>query len=153
LGPFRRLARWLALPSQQRFLKFCVVGASGVPVNLLLTYLGHAVLFAGLAPAWRDGLALLLGIGVSIFTNFLLNDIWTWRDRGKRRTFFGRLARFYLVCSGAAALQWGVAYALSRWLALYLLLAQLVGIALATVVNFVANNLWTFHRDGPDDRP
>ncbi|MBW2736993.1 MAG: GtrA family protein, partial [Deltaproteobacteria bacterium] len=46
--------------------------------------------------------------------------------------------------------------ALSLWLQWSYLLAQLVGIVLATMINFVANNLWTFagstssEGDGPE---
>jgi len=141
----RRLLHRFTTPGQRRFIKFCVVGASGVPINLLLTWLGHGVLFASLGADARKALAFLLGIAVSIFTNFPLNDLWTWADRDKvERGFAARLARFYLVCSLASGIQFGVAIALSVWLQLHYLLSQLAGIALATVVNYAVNNLWTF---------
>lgn len=154
-GP-RRLLHRFTTPAQRRFIKFCVVGGSGVPVNLFFTWIGHAFAFASLSDEWRKAAAFLLGIAVSIFTNFLLNDLWTWGDRDKsQRGFMGRLARFYLVCSVAAGIQFGVAMALSLWMGVGYLLAQLVGIALATVINFVVNNIWTFGADkesGPGDR-
>ncbi|MBW2733995.1 MAG: GtrA family protein, partial [Deltaproteobacteria bacterium] len=141
----RQLLHRFTTPAQRRFIKFCVVGGSGVPVNLFFTWIGHAYVFITLGDEWRKAAAFFLGIMVSIFTNFLLNDLWTWSDRDKsQRGFMGRLARFYLVCSVAAGIQFGVAMALSLWLQWSYLLAQLVGIVLATMINFVANNLWTF---------
>jgi dolichol-phosphate mannosyltransferase len=129
----------------QRFVKFCVVGASGVPVNLLFTWLGYRVLFAALDVELRNAGSFLLGIAVSIFTNFLLNDLWTWGDCDKRRRrFWQRLLRFYLVCSSASGLQFGMAMMLSLWLGMHYLVAQLLGIALATLVNYLVNNFWTF---------
>jgi dolichol-phosphate mannosyltransferase len=130
---------------QRRFIKFCIVGASGVPVNLLFTGLGHGYAFSEFSDDRRKAAAFLLGIAISILTNFLLNDIWTWKDREKLLGgVVSRLFRFYLVCSAASAIQFGTAMALSVWLHLHYLLAQLAGIALATGVNFVVNNIWTY---------
>lgn len=141
----RRLLRRYLTKEQRRFIKFCIVGASGVPVNLLFTWLGHDLLFRGFVEPWRKGAAFTLGIMLSILTNFLLNDLWTWGDvDGARHGVWGRLLRFYLVCSVASGIQFGAAMALSLWLGVHYLLAQLVGIALATVVNYVVNNVWTF---------
>jgi dolichol-phosphate mannosyltransferase len=130
---------------QRRFLKFCVVGASGVPVNLLCTYLGYHLLFSGLDQAWRHGCSYVFGIAISIFTNFLLNDLWTWKDRRKaHRGFVGRMLRFYLVCSLASGIQFGTAMGLSLGLGLHYIAAQVIGIALATAINYLVNNVWTF---------
>lgn len=122
------------------------MGASGVPVNLVFTWIGHTWLFAGLSAEARSAGAFTLGIAVSIFTNFIFNDLWTWGDRDKqRRGFWGRLGRFYLACSLASAVQFGVAMVLNLGVQLHYLLAQLTGIAVATVLNYAANNLWTFN--------
>ena len=143
-----RLLRRVLSKEQRRFVKFCLVGAGGVPVNLLCTWLGFGLLFAGLGGESRKAAAYLLGILASIFTNFLLNDLWTWKDRPKDQDrFVGRLLRFYLVCSLASTMQFGTAMGLgllSPWMHQHYLVAQLCGIALATAVNFVVNNLWTF---------
>lgn len=140
-----RLARRLLSREQRRFIKFCVVGASGVPVNLAFTWLGNRLLSGVLPSHTAVALASLLGIAVSIASNFLLNDLWTWGDRrqpGAARG--GRLLRFYLVSSLAAGVQFGVAMALALLLGLHYLLAQLAGIALAMLLNYVANHWWTF---------
>ncbi|MCC6748067.1 MAG: GtrA family protein [Deltaproteobacteria bacterium] len=141
----RKLVYRFLSKEQRRFIKFCLVGASGVPVNLVFTWLGYRMAFTGLDEGWRKAAAFALGIVLSIFTNFLLNDVWTWRDRPKgERQVLGRLGRFYLVCSAASAVQFGTAMALTLGLRFHYLVAQLFGIALATAVNYVANNLWTF---------
>jgi putative flippase GtrA len=142
-----RLIRRLLSKEQRRFIKFCIVGASGVPVNLLCTWVGYQFIFSTLSHDGRKAAAFLLGILVSIFSNFLLNDIWTWKDRQKAEgNVLGRLLRFYLVCSAASAIQFGTAMALSLWVYLHYLLSQLAGIALATAVNFVLNNAWTYRK-------
>ena len=129
---------------RRRFLKFCTVGASGVPVNLLLMWIGYTWIFFSLAENIRVPCASGLGFMVSVLTNFLLNDLWTWRDRPKDKGgFAGRLLRFYLVSSVGGAIQIGCTTGLNR-LGLHYMLAQLCGIALATAINYVVNNLWTF---------
>ncbi len=133
-------------PERRRFIKFCFVGASGVPVNLGCTWLGYHLLFAAQATELRKACSFLLGIAVSIFTNFILNDLWTWRDRQApgRGGLLGRLLRFYVVSGLGAAVQFGTAMLLSVVLLLHYLLAQLVGVLLATVINYALNNRWTF---------
>lgn len=94
-------------------------------------------------PGLRDALASALGILVSVFTNFVLNDVWTWGDRQKR-PWLARLYRYYLVSAAAALLQFGCAMGLRLLLDINLYLAQFSGIAIGTIINYVANNRWTF---------
>jgi len=129
---------------RRRFLKFCVVGASGVPVNLLFMWIGYNWIFGSLAESMRVSFASGFGFLVSVLTNFLLNDLWTWRDRAKKKGgFAGRLGRFYLVSAAGGAIQIACTTGLSR-VGLHYMLAQLCGIALATAINYVVNNVWTF---------
>lgn len=154
-------------PEQRRVVKFAVVGGSGVFVNLavvalvsrvLLVDLGtvHLPLLGARQPA--DFLALLAGIAVSIVTNFLINDRWTWgdRDKGGRGAWFVRLFHFAMANGIAAALQFTVAWSALRFalfdhslFGIELLpwaptLASLLGIGIATPLNYVVNHLWTF---------
>ena len=147
-----------------RILKFGIVGASGIPVNLFFVWLGKVVLFTGFSQGWSDGMAYLLGIVVSIFTNFLLNYWWTWKDRrgtGGIRNFFQKLGKFYLVSAVAAVIQYVVTISSSAWLKgyvsmrvtlsgnyrVYNLIAPTIGIAVAFIVNYLVNNYWTFRAE------
>ena len=133
---------------RMRFVRFCAVGATGVLVNLGI----FSVFMAVVLPEAVGGadlrflLSNVAGFLVSVLTNFLLNDWWTWGDREKRgqRHFFGRLGKFYLVASVAGAVQIGVAFFGRSTLSLPDHLAVLVGIGVATIINFVANHVWTF---------
>jgi putative flippase GtrA len=135
------------LPAPPRLFRFGVVGASGVVVNLAV--LGSAL--ALLPPtwgAWQARSAQAAGILVSILTNFLLNDRWTWGDRkgGGARSWLKRLGMFCLVSAVAALLQWSCSVALHERLGLWIYLAQALGIVLAMGVNFTLNHRWTFRR-------
>ncbi len=153
---------WIRIAKRyHRVLKFAVVGISGIPVNLFFVWLGKVELFTGFSQGWSDGMAYLLGIVVSIFTNFLLNYWWTWRDRrgkGGFRNFFRKMGMFYVVSAAAAVIQYVVTMGASAWLKgyvsmrvtlsgeyrVYNLVAPTIGIAVAFIVNYLVNNYWTF---------
>ncbi len=93
--PLERLQPFLSA----RFLKFAAVGASGVLVNL-----GSLALFTSFGAI--ETLASALAIQVSILTNFLFNETWTFSDRRAGSGPLARLGRFQLVSLAAAAMQW-----------------------------------------------
>ena len=129
---------WLRLTSHRTFIRFCVTGTSGVFVNLgafhLLTQLGvHRYLASPIA------------IELSIISNFLINNYWTFADRnlaGRKRI---RGLKFNVVSLLSLALSFGT------FLALSLLLPRaaplwLQGLAIvpAVLVNYFLNSYWTF---------
>ncbi len=177
----RKLFHKYLSPEQRRIIKFLVVGTSGVPVNLGVVYLATNLMSSQSFQGLRDGIAQLfnmptlsasglrdfvaygLGVIVSIFTNFLLNNFWTWGDRvagDNTGQFFKRLVKFYLVSSVAAAFQLGTSSLVSALVRgneffatvihgdyrIYHIVAPLIGILVGLVINFVANNLWTFKK-------
>lgn len=130
-----------------RFVRFGVVGASGVVVNMGLAWLGHAVIFAGFDAGLRVNLSNLIGILVSIFTNFVLNDVWTWGDRpkGGRRHWYTRMALYYVFAAAAAGVQLVTVNLLTHWWVEWpFLLATFCGIAAGILINYPVNNYLTF---------
>src|SRR5215210_194994 len=75
---FDYLAHMLRLfwyvPSAGRFWKFALVGTSGVLVNMVTLIVLAEVLDAHKVIAW------MFAVGLSILSNFLLNNAFTWRD-------------------------------------------------------------------------
>lgn len=63
-----------------QFIKFALVGASGTVVNLTLVHLFAVIV------GWNDYLATAIGFTVSVFTNFILNDIWTFNPRFAKKS-------------------------------------------------------------------
>ena len=129
---------WLRLTSHRTFIKFCLTGLSGVAVNLGSF---HLLLQLGL----HRYLASPIAIELSIISNFLINNYWTFADRelsGRRRI---RGLKFNLV----SLLALGVSY--GSFLLLSLLLPGvapmwLQGLAIgpAVLVNYFLNSSWTF---------
>ena len=127
----------------RRFIQFCLVGLSGVGVNMGTFWLLTRV--AGL----YDLIALILGLVASIVSNFILNDIWTFRDRriGRIKAILVRVLKFDLVSIGAIALYYGIYTPLTRfWLGEDSLLALAIAIGVGLIWNFSINTLWTWRK-------
>ena len=133
---------WLRLTSHRTFIKFSLTGLSGVIVNLGSF---HLLLQLGL----HRYLASPIAIELSIISNFLVNNYWTFADRelgeGKRI----RGLKFNVV----SLLALGVSY--GSFLLLSLLLpgaapVWLQGLAIvpAVLVNYFLNSYWTFRESG-----
>jgi len=150
-----------------RFVKFSLVGASGLLVNLAcLALLCEAL-------SLQANLASALAIEVSINTNFLINELWTFRDRRSEQGGVPRRwLRFHLVSLVGATVQWLVfVFANMMWAALLghggestgsfgdfaydavlnppdvgrlVYVSQLFGIGAAMLWNFFANFYWTW---------
>lgn len=123
-----------------RLARFCLVGLSGVCVNMgVLWFLTGVIgLFYMLSAC--------ISIEASIVTNFLANNAFTFRDRNdqSKRSLFARLIRFNAVSIVAVGVNLGVLWLLTSVAGLSYLLSNLAGIALATVWNFLVNNHWTW---------
>jgi len=138
---------WDKIPAdKRRFVRFAFVGASGVVVNFAFLALG-LWLFAALEEGARNAAASALGIAVSIVSNFLLNDVWTWGDRKKgarKRDYALRFSTYSVGAGIAAALQFGVAAVFRAAFGAHVYLAQAAGIAVKTIINYVINNRMVF---------
>jgi len=123
-----------------RFLKFCLVGASGMLVNEGLLWILRW--FAGLPLA----LSSAISIETSIISNFTLNDFFTFPDRRAvgTRSFLRRLRQFNVVSLVGLGINIGMLLLLSTVFNLHYLLSNLVGIAVALLWNYLVNLGWTW---------
>ena len=122
-----------------RFVKFIAVGLTGTAVNLGVLKL--VTTFTG----WNDKIQLIPGIEISIITNFLLNDFFTFTDRrtGKTASFFGRLAKYNLLSLAGAVINWGVA-ALMVNAGINIFLSEFVAIVITFLWNYFFSTIWAW---------
>ena len=152
----------------RRFVKFGLVGATGVVVTLAANFVLHVL--AGL-PLY---LSTPLAVEAAIFTNFLGNHHWTFAGRearerswpwAERHHMLGPLARWALQPTVRRFLKFNAVslvglvvttivttYVAGQYEAelrqafgsAYFVPANLAGIAVATAWNFLANLIWTW---------
>lgn len=124
-----------------RFVKFGIVGGSGIFVNMGgLWFFTEVVGFYYLISS-------VLAIALAMISNFIWNDLWTWRDRGEPgvKAYLTRMAKFILVSSIAAYIgNLGILWILTHFFHVYYLISNLIGIAVGTILNYSVNNFWTF---------
>ncbi|MBV9696111.1 MAG: glycosyltransferase family 2 protein [Gammaproteobacteria bacterium] len=139
---FFRSAAWIRFQSSRVFIKFCIVGASGVLVNL-------GIFSALLALGVNKFLASPIAIQCSIITNFLGNNYWTFR----RRQLVGRVRARGLRFNVVSVLSLLISYVTFIFLShafptVAPQVHQLAGIVPATLVNYFLNSYWTFREAG-----
>jgi dolichol-phosphate mannosyltransferase len=136
------------VPSAGRFWKFCLVGASGVLVNMVTLIVLAEVFDAHKVIAW------MFAVGVSILSNFLLNNAFTWRDirHSSRIHFFLRGVLAYPVAVMGIGANFAVWYPLVKYVSdefPYYAIFNLLGIIAGTSVNFILSSRLLFRPSEP----
>jgi putative flippase GtrA len=118
-----------------RVAKFVVVGFIGILISTSALYLLSRPL----------ALPLVLSSGVAVelavISNFLLNSSWTFTSYPS----LPRFAKFNVASLAGLAVNVSGVWLLSR-LGLYLLAADLIGVAVGLAVNYLFSVLWVWDR-------
>jgi dolichol-phosphate mannosyltransferase len=115
-----------------RFLKYCAVGLSGVVVDMAI--------FAALAGVLGLSIGKALSAEAAIASNFMLNDVWTFRDvsrrQGNGQARFARFAKYNAICAAGVVI--GILLIKFQVAALHLgpNVANAIAIGIVTLWNF-----------------
>src|SRR5215213_5529415 len=136
------------VPSAGRLWKFLLVGASGVVVNMATLIVLAEFFDADKVIAW------MFAVGLSILSNFLLNNAFTWRDirHSSRIHFFLRGVLAYPVAVMGIGANFAVWYPLVKYVSddfPYYALFNLLGIVAGTSVNFILSSQLVFRPSMP----
>lgn len=137
---------------RHRFVKFSIVGFSGMIINLVALYVNQEVLFRNIRPeATRLNLSLALAIFLATINNYLWNRTWTWIDRkGKTKYgFFPQMGQYFIACGLAIGFQFGFTLFFAQFV--HYLVANIIAIVLAAILNYLLNDVWTFSIRKPYD--
>lgn len=133
-----------SLPSilghSSRFIRFGIVGASGVVVNMgvlfLLVYLG----------SWNHIGAAAVSTEAAILSNFVLNDRWTFRSDGASSGWLRRAGSYNAVALAGLAVSLAVLAILTDGLRMHYLTANLFAIGAATLWNYTGSSRFAWRR-------
>lgn len=132
----KRVPKILTLKYWVRFIKFNIVGLTGVFVNqgilVLLTTLGLYYIYSG-----------IIAIEVSIISNFLLNDLWTFRDR-RAGHILKRLVKFNILMLVGLVINLLILYALTELASLHYTISNLFGIGIASIARYLMSIKWAW---------
>ena len=133
----------LRLSRSASFIRFCLVGLTGVVVDLGVFYVLRDSLGLGLT---RSG---IISAEVAIFNNFLWNDLWTFSDISRRqpgtKQRIKRFFKFNLVCLSGVILQLLIINIIYNFFKLNDELKDFVRIdILAKIIAIILVTLWNF---------
>jgi dolichol-phosphate mannosyltransferase len=138
----RHLLRLRLALLRSRFVKFGIVGLSGVAVDMAILWLLQGRL------GWPLTLSKLIAAETAMANNFLWNDLWTFGDLADRQGYgrmrLRRFAKFNAICTAGLALSVGL---LDMQVAIFHLnpyVANAVAIAVTTGWNFWMNKIFSW---------
>jgi dolichol-phosphate mannosyltransferase len=125
---------------RRRFGLFCMVGSSGVLVQLSIVWTMQTLLGASFPAAQT------VGVIASMASNFTLNNVLTFRDaRLRGGQFMIRLSRFAALCAIGAVINVGAASASHR-LTGHRLMAAATGIVVGALCNYLTTSILVWRR-------
>ena len=126
-----------------RFLKFAIVGAIGMVVDLTTMTIAHEWFGAPLP------LAVAIGFTLAVISNFTWNRLWTFPE-SRTRHISGQLAQFFVINAIGLAINEVVMAALHPVFlrvapdpAAYLT-AKIIAIGIVLFWNYFVNRRWTY---------
>ncbi len=121
----------------RQFLRFCLVGGSGVIVDMTVLH------WLAVGLGWNVSFSKVCAAEAALLNNFLWNEVWTFRGAGGnveiRRGAVHRLWRFHAICGAGIGLAVLGLHLFHTGLGLDLYLANLLAIGLVTLWNFGLN--------------
>ena len=129
-----------------RFVKFCVVGASGVIVDMAIFWM-----LCELA-RWPVAAAKCVSTEGAILNNFIWNDLWTFADlaEGGARSRLRRLFTFNAICGGGLLLSLLLLFVQISLLRMNRYVANGAAIVLVTAWNFGMNRAFSWGTPAPE---
>ncbi|MCF8885484.1 MAG: GtrA family protein [Nitrososphaerota archaeon] len=119
------------------FLKFNVVGGVGVVVNLLFYILFNDYLHIHYIISGA------LATELAIINNFILNDIWTFRDRKKTRLWV-RFSLFHASRILGLLVTLGTLYVMVDILKLNEFFSYVIAVGIGVIINFYTSDVYVW---------
>ena len=119
-----------------KFVKFCVVGFSGMVVDFGTTWLCKEKF------GWNKYVSNSIGFILAATNNYLWNRLWTFQSTNTNIPV--EYSKFLIIAAIGLAINNFVIYLLHDKLKLNFYFSKLIAIAIVTLWNFVMNYLFTF---------
>ncbi len=134
-----------------RVLRFAIVGALGAIVNIVVVTVAAMYLGVSRGNPLSLVLPVVLGFESSVVFNFILHELWTFRDIVVKKNIvarFIRLIKYHMASITSFFVQLTTVTLLYTLLGLWLPLSTAIGIILGFIVNYLLGRLYTWHDVG-----
>jgi len=119
-----------------KFIKFGVVGASGMVIDFSLTYLFKEIVKI------QKYIANAIGFTAAATTNYFLNRLWTFHNTDPQITI--QFFKFFFICLIGLGINTVILYILVSKFKKNFYLSKLFAIAIVMIWNFGINYIYTF---------
>lgn len=119
-----------------KFIKFCIVGFSGVFVDFGITFLFKEVFKV------QKYIANAVGFTTAATTNYILNRIWTFQSNNPQVA--EEFSRFFIIALIGLGINSLIIWALSGKFKVNFYVSKLVATVIVTAWNFLINAYFTF---------
>ena len=123
-----------------RLFKYVIVSGSGIFVNYFFLFSLNEIL--KIYYLWAAAVA----IEISIISNFIFNNLWTFKDRKNKESAFLKFLRFNLICFFGLLINVSILRTLKEGLGFNLYIAEFFGILGAFIFNFYLSNVWAWRK-------
>ena len=127
-----------------RFIKFVVVGASGILVNSLVMFLTtesfqvHYLISAG------------IGTVASTIWNFALTETWVYQAKSTIQKRAWRLGLFFVMNMIALSLRTPMIYLMTAVMGIFYVISNLISLAILTVIRFALSDSFIWKQASPE---
>jgi putative flippase GtrA len=119
-----------------KFVKFCIVGLSGIIVDFGITFLSKEILKI------QKYISNALGFSIAATTNYMLNRVWTFHSHNPNVTV--EFSRFFIIALIGLGINLLIVWAMSGKLKVNFYISKLVATFIVTAWNFLINAYYTF---------
>ena len=130
-------------PGVTQFIKFCLVGTSGIFIDTAVLVLLVELLY------FDPRLAAIFAFTAAVSWNYLFNRVWTFKQ-GVGTKITHTYITFVIVCMIGLGIRIGVMHLLMTYVGMsempWYVLASLLGIAAATIFNFLGSKYLVFSK-------
>jgi putative flippase GtrA len=119
-----------------KFVKFCLVGFSGVFVDFGTTYFFKEVMKV------QKYVANAIGFSLAASTNYILNRIWTFNSHNPQIAL--EFTRFFVIALIGLGINSAIIWLLNGKFKINFYLSKLVATLIVTLWNFLINAYFTF---------
>jgi putative flippase GtrA len=129
---------------ESRFLHFCIVGCTGLAVDMTLLFLLSDPRMLG----WGLTRSKILSAETALLNNFIWNDMWTFgavsRDQRSLKQRIRRFLKFNLICSLGIFFNVVILNIEFNWLHMNRYIANLVAIGIVSLWNYKSNKKFSW---------
>jgi putative flippase GtrA len=119
-----------------KFIKFCLVGFSGIFVDFGTTYFFKEVVKI------QKYIANAIGFSLAATTNYFLNRIWTFNSHNPK--ILEEFSRFFIIALIGLGINSAIIWLLNGRFKVNFYLSKLVATVIVTLWNFLINAYFTF---------